>query len=74
MAVILSAVSGTKFWSHVTPKYTITLCLMVWFCSFMDRVVLTEREYTKHVTASKLYKNKLVIKKKLYVPFFMDGV
>ena len=40
----------------------------------MDRVVLTEREYTKHVTASKLYKNKLVIKKKLYVPFFMDGV
>ena len=47
---------------------------MVWFCSFVDRVVLTERECTKHVSASKLYKNKLVIKKKLYGPFLIDGV
>ena len=37
---------------------------MVWFCSFKDRAVLIERECIKHVTASKLYKNKLVIKKK----------
>ena len=34
---------------------------MVWFCSSGDRVALTERKCTKHVAASKLYKNKLVI-------------
>ena len=74
LAVILSAVSGLNFWSHVTPKSTIIQCLMVWFCCFVDRVVLTERDCTKHVTASKLCKNKLVIKKKLYGPSFMDGI
>ena len=34
---------------------------MVWFCSSGDRVALTEIKCTKHVAASKLYKNKLVI-------------
>ena len=34
---------------------------MVWFRSSRDRVVYTERNCTKHVAASKLYKNKLVL-------------
>ena len=38
-----------------------TQCLLVWFRSYGDRVVLTERKCTKHVAASKIYKNKLVI-------------
>ena len=53
--------SETNFRSHVTPKSTITQCLMVWFRSSGDRVVLTERKCAKHVVASKLYKSKLVI-------------
>ena len=53
--------SGTNFESHVTPKSNITQCLMVLFHSSGDRVALTERKCTKHVAASKFYKNKLVI-------------
>ena len=55
-------ISGTNFLiSCVTPKFTITQCLMVWFLSSGDRVAITERKCTKHVAAIKLYKNKLVI-------------
>ena len=72
LAIMLSAVSGTNFWSHITPKSTITQCLIIWFISSEDRVVLTEREYTKHVTVSKLYKNKLVIKKRTLWHLFYE--
>ena len=34
---------------------------MVWFRSSGDRVVLAGRKCTKHVAASNLYKNELVI-------------
>ena len=34
---------------------------MTFFRSSGDRVVLTERKCTRHVAASKLHKNKLVI-------------
>ena len=47
--------------SCVTFKFTITQYLMVWFRSSGDRVALTEKKCTKHVAASKLCKNKLVM-------------
>ena len=57
--VILSAV-WEQFFSLISlPSPPITQCLMVSFHSSRDRVVLTEEECTKHVTTSKLYKNKL---------------
>ena len=34
---------------------------MVWYSSSGNRAALTERKCTKHVVASKRYKNKLVI-------------
>ena len=48
-------ISGT----NVTPKFTISQRLMVWFRSSGDRVALTEIKCTKHVAASKLYKKQV---------------
>ena len=57
---VAKAKSGTNLWSHVSIKFTITQCVMVWFRISGDRLALSEKECTKHVAASKLYKNKLV--------------